>query len=239
MASQQTAPAEPQGSFVGDLLGMFNFYIDPQASAKLITHTWFWIGPLIVISVILLVTSLQLLPVVQHVMENTPPPQGATPEQYQNGIAIGMTIQKVIAFLSPIVIAIITAIVAAVLLGTCAVMQIKAKFIWLFNLLMGAGLISALERIATVAIIKLKGEINTMAELQPPLGLDIFLPETTNKYLMAVVGFFSVFQIWYIVMLVLVFAAAFKVSKGKAFAAVCPILIIMLLLKMLGAVFQR
>jgi len=239
MASQQTAPAEPQGSFAGDLLGMFNFYIDPQASAKLITHTWFWVGPLIVISVILLVTGLQLLPVVQHVMENTPPPQGATPEQYQRGIEIGLMVQRVVAFLSPIVIAIITAIVAAVLLGTCAVMQIKAKFIWLFNLLMGAGLISALERIAAVAIIKLKGEINTMAELQPPLGLDIFLPETTNKYLMALVGFFSVFQIWYIVMLVLIFAAAFKVSKGKAFAAVCPILILTLLLKMMGAVFQR
>lgn len=239
MASQQTAPAEPKGSFAGDLLGMFNFYIDPQASARLISHTWFWIGPLIVISVILLVTGLQLLPVVQHVMEITPPPQGATPEQYQRGIDIGMTIQKVVAFLSPIVVAIFTAIFAAILLGTCAVMQIKAKFLWLFNLLMGAGLISSLERIAAVAIIKLKGDISTMAELQPPLGLDIFLPESTSKYVLAFVGFFSVFQIWYIVILVLVFAAAFKVSKGKAFAAVCPIVILGLLLKLLGAMFQR
>jgi hypothetical protein len=56
---------------------------------------------------------------------------------------------------------------------------------------------------------------------------------------MAFVGFFSVFQIWYIVMLVVVFAAAFKVSKGKAFAAVCPILILTLLLKLVGAAFQR
>jgi hypothetical protein len=41
------------------------------------------------------------------------------------------------------------------------------------------------------------------------------------------------------VMLVLVFAAAFKVSKGKALAAVAPLLILTLLLKLGGAAFQR
>jgi hypothetical protein len=50
----------------------------------------------------------------------------------------------------------------------------------------------------------------------------------------AFMSFFSVFQIWYIVMLVLVFAAAFKVSKGKAFAAVSPVLILLMLFRMLG-----
>jgi|SRR5580700_7172059 len=235
MASQQIAPAEPQGSFAGDLVGMFNFYIDPQASAKLISHKWFWIGPLIVVSAILLVTSLGLLPIVQHVMEITPPPDNVTPEQYQNGLRIGMAIQKVVAFLSPILVAIVTAIMAAILLGTCAVMQIKAKFLWLFNLLMGTGLISALERIATFAIIRLKSDISTKAELQPPLGLDIFLPESTNRFLISFVGFFSIFTIWYIVMLVLVFAAAFKVPKGKAFAAVSPVLILLMLFKLLSA----
>lgn len=239
MASQGTTTTEPQGSFAGDLVGMFNFYIDPQASAKLISHKWFWIGPLIVVSAVSLVVGLQLMPVVQHVLETTPPPPNVTPEAYQTQINIGMTIQKVVAFLSPIVAAMMMAITAAILLGTCAVMQIKTKFLLLFNLMAGTSLISVLEYIARLAILKMKTEVNTMAELQPPLGLDIFLPESTNKFLLAFVGFFSVFQIWYIVMLVLVFSAAFKVSKGKAFAAVCPLIILGLLFKFLGAAFQR
>jgi len=233
MASQQTA-AEPQGSFAGDLLGMFNFFIDPQASAKLIRHRWFWIGPLIVASIIIAVVTLQLAPVTMEVLRNTPPPENVTPEQYQTGLGYQAMGMKVVAYLSPVFAAIMTAIFAAILLGTSAVMQIKAKFLWLFNLIAGLSLISALERVATFAIIKLKGDISTKAELQPPLGLDIFFPESANKFLVAFMSFFSVFQIWYIVMLVLVFAAAFKVSKGKAFAAVSPILILLMLFRMLG-----
>jgi hypothetical protein len=239
MASQETASAESKGSFAGDLVGMFNFYIDPQASAKLISHKFFWIGPVILASVVWLVSSLQLMPVVQHVLEITPPPGNVTPEQYQTQISIGMTIQKVIAYLSPIMVVVLTAIFAAILLGTCAVMQIKTKFLWLFNLLAGMGLISSLEFIARAVIVKMKGDINTMAELQPPLGLDIFMPESSNKFLLGLVGYFSIFQIWYIVMLVLVFSAAFKVSTGKAFAAVSPLLILLLLFRLLGAAFQR
>jgi hypothetical protein len=75
--------------------------------------------------------------------------------------------------------------------------------------------------------------------LQPALGFDIFLPEGTNKFLMAFLGYFSVFEIWWIVMLVLIFAAAFRVSKGKAFAVIAPLVLLSLLWRVGAAALQR
>lgn len=78
-----------------------------------------------------------------------------------------------------------------------------------------------------------------MAELRPALGLDIFLPEGTNKYVTAFLGYFSIFEIWWIVMMVLVFSVAFRVNKGKAFAAVLPLVAVSILLRIGGAIFQK
>jgi hypothetical protein len=40
-------------------------------------------------------------------------------------------------------------------------------------------------------------------------------------------------------MMVLVLSAAFRMSKGKAFAIVSPLIILTLLFRFVGAVFQR
>jgi hypothetical protein len=233
MATQRTAAAaeEPQGSFMGDLLGMFNFYIDPQGSAKLITHKTFWIGPLIVVSVVVLAVSLLSLPIAQHVLETAPPPEGISMDQWQARLPMVEKVQNVTVYLVPLFVVIGTLVMSGILMGSCAVGQVRTKFAWLFNLMAGASIITVLEYVARFAIIKLKPEINTIAELTPPLGLDIFLPESTSKYVTALVGMFSVFEIWYIVMLVLIFAAAFKVRPGKALAVVAPVVLISLLLK--------
>jgi hypothetical protein len=65
------------------------------------------------------------------------------------------------------------------------------------------------------------------------------MPEGTNKYAVALVGYFSVFELWWIVMMVLVFSAAFHAGKGKAFAIVSPLIILTLVFRLLGAAFQR
>jgi hypothetical protein len=78
-----------------------------------------------------------------------------------------------------------------------------------------------------------------MAELRPALGLDIFLSEGTNKDATAFLGFFSIFEIWWIVMMALIFSTAFRVSKGKAFAAILPLVIVSILLRVAVAALQK
>lgn len=230
---------EEQGSFAGDLVGMFNFFIDPGGAAKLIRHKWFWVGPILLVSIVTVVTTYQMLPFIIHVIEVSPPPGNMDAATYQQSLPRIIGFYKLLPFIAPFIAVIMTLIAALVLFGTCAVMQIKTKFLWLFNLIAGAGLISMLQAVAMVLVLKGKGEVSSQAELQPPLGLDIFMPESMSKVVLAFVGFFTPFQVWYIVMLGLTFAVAFKVSKGKAFGAISPLILLLLVFKLVGAAFQK
>ncbi len=232
-------PADRPESFADDLAGMGNFFIDPQGAARRVFSKWFWIGPLVLFSVVSIIASYMMMPMVQHVLETAPLPANASPEQYQKGIDMAMMFQRIGMYLAPVIAAVIYSITALILFGMCSVMSIEAKFRWLFNLIAGCSLIQLLSSIASLVILKAKGDISTMAELRPALGLDIFMPEGANKFATAFLGYFSVFEIWWVVMMVLIFSAAFRVSKGKAFAAILPLILLSIILRVGGAAFQR
>lgn len=232
-------PAGPHESFGSNFATMGNFLIDPAGAARRLNNKWFWIAPLIVFSVVSIFASYLILPIARHAMENVPMPANANPEQFQKGIAIGLMIQRIAMYSTPVIGAIFFAIQAAILLGAGAVFSVKARFGQLFNLVAGCSLIQLLSSLAGAVILKSKGEISNLAELRPALGLDIFLPEGTNKVLAAFLGYFTVFEIWWIVMMVLIYSIAFRVTKGKAFGVILPLIVLSLLLRIVGAVFQR
>jgi hypothetical protein len=76
-----------------------------------------------------------------------------------------------------------------------------------------------------------------MRELLPPFGLDIFVNVT--GVLGSILGFFSIFQIWGIVILGLTYAHLAKVSKGKAFFATSPSWLLGLLGAIIGGFFIK
>jgi Yip1 domain len=232
-------PAEQPESFASDLAGIGNFFFDPGAAAKYVYRKWFWVGPLILVGVVSFVVYYLMLPIIQHVVEITPAPANTPPEQYQKGLEIALMIQRVIAFLMPVFVAGLYAITALILFAMCSVVGVNAKFRQLLNLVAGCSVISMLAGIASLVILRAKGEISTQAELRPALGADIFMPEGANKYAVAFLGYFSVFEIWWIVMMVLILSAAFRVSKGKALAIILPLVLLGILFRVGGAAFQR
>jgi hypothetical protein len=232
-------PAAGSETLAANLAGMPSFLFDPAQAAKYVRAKWFWVGPLVVFSLVSIVAGFLMMPIVQHVLEVAPIPDGVPPERYQRGIAIGTMIQKAAIFLAPVTVAVIFSIQAAILLGASSVVSAGAKFRELFNLIAGCGLIQAIAALAAIVILKSKGDISSVAELRPALGLDIFLPEGTNKFLTAFLGYFSVFEIWWIVMLLLIFSAAFRVSKAKALAVILPLVLLSLVWRIGAAAFQR
>ncbi len=232
-------PAERPESFAADLAGMGSFFIDPAGAAPRVFSKWFWVGPLVVFSVVSILASYAMTPILRHVLEVAPVPPSVTPEQYQKQVEMILKFQSVSMFLAPIFAAFWFSIQAGVLFGMSSIMSVPAKFRSVFNLVAGCSLIQLLASIANVVILKAKGDISTMAELKPALGLDIFLPEGTNKFLAAFLGYFSVFEIWWIVMVVLIFGAAFRVSKSKALAVALPLILLSLLFRIGAAAFQR
>lgn len=225
---------------VGDnIAGMGSFFLDPQGAARRLFHKWFWLGPVIVLSVLAVVAGLLIQPMLQHVMENAPIPPGANPEQYQHAMQVGVTVQRIFLYCAPLLVAGRLLLLSAILLALSSVLGINAKFRQLFNLVAGCGLIDGLSSLAGLIILKGKGEISSMAELRPALGLDIFLPEGTNKFLVGFLGYFTIFEIWWIVMMVLILSAAFRTSKGKAVSVVAPLVLLSLTFRLVATAFQR
>jgi hypothetical protein len=150
-----------------------------------------------------------------------------------------LTIQRIIAYVSPLWIAAMFAISAGILLAMCAMTALRANFRALFNLVAGCGLISMLAYVASTIIVKVKGDPSTMAELKPPLGLDIFAPENANKFMAAFLSYFNIFELWWLVMMILIISVAFRTTKAKAFFVVLPLVLLDIAFRLLGGAFQR
>jgi uncharacterized membrane protein YhaH (DUF805 family) len=230
-------PLEPRESFADDLAGMGSYFIDPEGAARRATHKWFWIAPLIVVSIVAIVTQLVRLPITQQVMETMAPPNGMSDAQWAKQTQISLTVQHVAVWCSPIIVLVMYLIETGILVAMASILAGSAKFRTILNIVAGCSLIASLEAIASVLVLKMKAPVSTVAELKPPLGLDLFLPEGTNKFLLGFLSYFTIFNIWYVVMMVLVLAAALRISKGKAFAVVLPWLVLTLLFIMVGAAF--
>jgi hypothetical protein len=230
-------PLESRETFGDDLVGMGSFFIDPQGAARRAFHKWFWVGPLIVVSIVAIVTQLVRLPITQQVMETMSPPNGISQAQWDRQTQISLMIQHIAVWCSPIIVALLFAFQAVVLFAMCSILTVNAKYRTLFNIVAGCSLITMLEAIASVLVLRMKAPVSTLAELKPPLGLDIFLSEGANKFLMGFLSYFTVFNVWWIIMIVLVLAAAFRITKGKAFMIVLPLILLSLALVMIGAAF--
>jgi len=231
---EQALPSEPS-NFASDLAGIPSFLIDPESAAPRVRSKWFWIGPTLLSIIIGVAVLKHNAPYIIHAAAVSPVPDGMTSEQFNKGAEMQA---KLGPYFVPLVL-LFYAIFAGLLLAMSAVLGVGAKFGQVFNLIAGCGIIQSLGTIAAAAVLHFKGEVSSMAELTPAMGLDIFLPEGTNKYLVAAGSAFSIFQIWWVVMMVLIFAAAFKVTKGKAFTAVFPLWLLGLCLALLGAVFRK
>jgi hypothetical protein len=132
--------AEPE-TFAGDLAGMGSFFIDPAGAARRVFHRWFWIAPLIVFSIVSATATYLMMPMVQHALEVSPIPAGASPDQYQRGMDIALTFQRISMYFSPVIVAVILVLQALVVFATCSVLTINLKFRWIFNLVAGCSLI--------------------------------------------------------------------------------------------------
>jgi len=209
------APApQPAASLKDGILGLLNVYIDPAATARYVQLKWSWIYPFVVVSIISIVVQLQMNPFRSQLrmnVPNAPPPQPITPMS-----------QVISACTSVLFLAGMVAFVALLVFAFGAIVDARVRFMHVFSLLLTIGMITALQQIATLIIVKVHAEdIHTLRDLtQQPLGLDLFIH--AQGVLASVLAFFSIFQVWAIVMTVLSYSLLGKTSKIKAFFVTCP-----------------
>jgi hypothetical protein len=139
---------------------------------------------------------------------------------------------------TPVIVIALLALFAWLVSAMASMAGLRAKFRDIFSLMAACALIPALQYIATYIVVHAKAdEITSQEQLTPPFGLDIFL-QNIHGALYGVVNFFSIFEIWYLVVLTFALAYLGKSSKGKAFFAITPAWVLPLILKVVTAMFQ-
>jgi hypothetical protein len=216
---------------------MFNIFMDPEGAAKNVRLSWSWAPPLVLSSLIIAICGYLLIPTTLRAMQINPP-GNMSPADLEKAMPMIQFTQKLGAIGSPVIIAIFALIGAGILTGVCAVLDISSRFKQNFSLVCHAGLIGAVGYLAGFVVVMLnRDSIQSLRDLRPGFGFDLLLSEGANRFLHAVLNFFSLFMLWHILMLGLTFAALTRVSKGKAFGATAPVWMLGLIFALLGAAF--
>lgn len=235
MAEELVVP-ESSGSAASGIFGMFNAFVDPAGLAKAAKTKMFWLWPLLVTCIVTIVVLYMMTPYTLSISEARIAQQNIPPEKLEQARHISQIISNVIPFVAPVGVVIFVVVMAFFVNLTCSMAGIRTKFRDVFSLMAGCSLIVCLQTIATLIVLRVKGdEITSQEQMTPPFGLDIFIP--AHGVLLAVLNFFSIFEIWYLVILGLALAYMTGSTKGKAFFAITPAWLIPLLFKIVGALF--
>ena len=234
--------ADENPGVASGLAGMFNAFVDPMGLAKRVKAKLFWLWPLITICTIYIVVGYLMLPytmqLVEFSMQQRMAAQNLPPERMETARNLAHTFSTVGIALSPVFVIGILALLAWLVTVTGSMVGLRAKFRDVFSLMAACSLIPALQVIATYIVVRTKGdEIQSPEQLMAPFGADIFIQDLHGATL-AFLNFFSIFEIWYLVILGLSLAYLTGSSKGKAFAAITPAWVIPLLLVIVRAKFS-
>ena len=234
--------AEENLGVASGLIGMLNAFVDPAGLAKRVRTKLFWLWPLITICAVYVVFGYLMLPytmqLVEFSMQQRMSAQNLPPERMETARNMAHTFSQVGIAATPIFVIGILALLAWLVSITGSMLGLRAKFRDVFSLMAACSLITSLQSIATYIVVRTKGdEIQSPEQLMAPFGVDIFIQDVHGPML-AFLNFFSIFEIWYLVILGLSLAYLTGSSKGKAFAAITPAWVVPLLMAMLRAKFS-
>ncbi|HLK20668.1 MAG TPA: YIP1 family protein [Bryobacteraceae bacterium] len=228
--------AEETPSAASGILGMFNAFVDPAGLAKAAKAKLFWLWPLILLCIIFFIVGNLMLPYSLQLGEARLAQQNVPPERLESARNMTRIITSVVVYLIPVFIVLFNLLIGWLINVTGSMVGLKAKFRDVFSILMATSLIGSLQFIATYIVLRTKGdEITSQEQMSPAFGLDIFIP--AHGVLLAILNFFSIFEIWSLVILALALASLTGSTKGKAFAAITPAWVIPLIFKIIGALF--
>jgi hypothetical protein len=223
-------------------IGMLNVFVDPKTTANRVPAPLSWLWPLITLTTIYIVTGYLMLPYIMNLIDvriNQQISQQNTPvEQAERARTVAHAIYQFYPLAIPVIVVVFILFFGWLVSAMASMAGLRTKFRDVFSLMAACSLIPSLQSIATYIVLRAKGdEITSQDQLTPPFGLDIFL-QNIHGALLALVNFFSIFQIWYLIVLTLALAYLGKSSKGKAFFAITPAWLLPLVIRVIQGMFQ-
>lgn len=231
--------SEQNATAADGLIGMMNVFVDPATTAKRVRGSWSWVWPVIALSIIYVTFGYLMLPYVMQMMDARFAQQNVPPERLENAKRVAQTMSQFSTVVTPLIVIGFVALIAWLIVVTGSIVGTGGRFRDVFSLVAACSIINALQYIASYVVLRSKGdEIQSAEQLQPPFGLDIFASDLHGP-LLAIMNFFSIFEIWYLVVLGLGMAVLTGSSKSKAFLAITPAWLLPLLYKIVVSLFSR
>jgi hypothetical protein len=231
--------AEAAGGVTDGLVGMMNVFVDPGETAKRVPSKLSWVWPVIVLCIGYLVFGYLMTPYAMQLADAKMAERNMPPEQLERVQSVTHTITKIVAPLTPVFVIGFLALFALLIKVMYSLMDVRPRYRDVFSLLAACSLIPLLQYIATFVVLRAKGDaITSQEQMTPPFGLDIFFQGSKGVFF-ALLNYFSIFQIWFLVVLVFGLAYLTKTSKTKALIAITPVWLLPLIFRLLGAMFQR
>ena len=227
-------------SAAGDqFLPLLDIFIDPASAGRRIDRQAPWLWPTLIIAVGTLIMGYLMVPLGLRIVQMNPPPN-IPREVFQQQLPMIEKVTYITVVLTPLFIAIKLLALAGLLKLVTMMADIQLGFKKLFSLIAHSNLIVLLEGIAVFVVVRAKGdEVQTAEDLMPALGLDLLVRGDVGKPLLAALHFFSVFEFWFIAVLVIAFAALARCSKLKAFWVTLPVWILGLIASVLMSLFRH
>jgi hypothetical protein len=182
-----------------------------------------WWQPWVWISIISIIAGYFYTPVTVAVIELNP--NGLPPEQLDQQLRFAeMTWLQLI---TPIVVLIMSLIVAGLSYILVSILSEKANFKKYFTLSLYAGIVSTLTTVVTTLVIRMKGidSIQTPADARFSLGLGFLAPEE-GALIRALLTSIDFFTIWVFILMVLGLQHIFSMSRKHAVYCIIPLWIL-------------
>jgi hypothetical protein len=216
---------------MGEFSRISGVFFDPKKTFEDIAKRPTWIVPVVLIMIFALAVSMTMGQrigwerIVRHGMEASSRAQQMTPEQREQGVAMGVKIASIMAYVGILFVPVVYVIMAGVLALMALILSAGIRFKQIFAVVSYSCLVSLVSSILTVVVIFLKNpdEIN----IQNPLAFNpaAFMDPDKNKFLYSLATSLDLFSFWTILLMAvgLKAAAGKKLSFGGAlFAVVLP-----------------
>jgi hypothetical protein len=207
---------------VNALLAILNVFFNPAETVRRIRgNKLAWLPPVVLGGVIMGLYNYALPRATLQAMRNEPPAGMDTAKL--DALTSSMEAMARFSTISaPMMFALMILIGSALIFAMCVILRVNVRFPDLYNLMAHVGLINAVQTLAHWQVLRAKGAGILMKDLTPAFGLEGMLAPDASKFLHGLAGFFSVFTLWHIAMLVLGFAALSGLSKARAFLVTAP-----------------
>ena len=195
---------------------LIDTFVNPGALFTRLRERPNWLLPFLILAVFGMASYYFLFPYlakasVLAIPENTPPQQAEAMRQFWAGSP------KWSLLIAPLGIAFLGVLYSAILLGVIAITGKKARFVSLFAAEMFAMLVTIPSGILTALVVYLRGldNVNSMMDVQWTIGPAAFIP-TESKALFAALSRLNLFEIWYVVLMVIAVEKIAGLKRGTA-----------------------